>query len=161
MKLLPAILHRPGALIGAGLAAWPLTAYAVASAAGIDGCVRAHGLVGFFATHGAMMRATPSCPSASVGLSGSMEAVMAIVLPAATLTVLAHVFVALASSRLAQWVHRAVEAIRKIITPVLALASSPLNFRLPPLVRAQHVGRVVSLRVPWRRGPPIGMMAAA
>jgi len=154
VKTVPRFLSRPGALIAAGAAAWPVTAYALASGAGIGGCVRAHGVVGFLATHGAMMRAVPSCPSATVGLPEAVDSAMALLLAAAIITTLIHVLVAALGTQAAEWVHRFAEAVARLIAPLVPTAKSPLNIRLSPVPAAQPFGHRVSIRVPWRRGPP-------
>jgi len=154
VKTVPRFLSRPGALIAAGAAAWPVTAYALASGAGIGGCVRAHGVVGFLATHGAMMRAVPSCPSATVGLPEAVDSAMALLLAAAIITTLIHVLVAALGTQAAEWVHRFAEAVARLIAPLVPTAKSPLNIRLSPVPAAQPFGHRVSIWVPWRRGPP-------
>lgn len=154
MKTVPRFLSRPGAFVAAGVAAWPVVAYALASGAGIGGCVRAHGIVGFLATHGAMMRTVPSCPSATVGLPEAIDAAMAFFLAVGIITTVVHVLIAAIGAQGAEWVHRLAEAISRLIAPVLQTAKSPLNVRLPPVPVVQHVGQRFSIRVPWRRGPP-------
>ena len=154
MKTVPRFLARPGAFVAAGVGAWPVIAYALASGAGVGGCVRAHGVVGFLATHGAMMRAVPSCPSATVGLPEAIDSAMAFLLAVAILTTLVHVLVAALGTQAAEWVHRFAEAVARLIAPLLPTAKSPLNFRLSPVSTAQRVGQYLSIRVPWRRGPP-------
>lgn len=160
MKHFPAILRRPGAALAAGIAAWPVLAYWVVSATGINGCVRAHGVVGFIAAHGAMMRPVPSCPSASLGVPDGQETVMTVLVAAAVFTTVAHLLVAIAGSRVAEWIHRVAEAIGRLIAPILTAASGPPNFRLPALTTPRGSGRVLHVKVPWRRGPPVWRMAA-
>lgn len=160
MKNFPAILRRPGAALAAGIAAWPVLAYWVVSATGINGCVRAHGVVGFIATHGAMMRTVPSCPSASLGVPEGQETAVSVLVAAAVFTTVVHLLVAIAGSRVAEWIHRAAEAIGRLIAPILTAASGPSNFRLPALGTPRSNGRVFHVRVPWRRGPPVWGLAA-
>lgn len=160
VKTLPATLNRPGAFLTAGLASWPLIAYSLVSAAGFDGCIRAHGIVGFFATHGAMMRAVPSCPSEAVGLPGVIDSGMAFLLAAAILVTAAHVLIAIIGSQGAEWVHRIADAISRLIPQVLADRKTPVRVRLPLIGASQDPGQKFGIRVPWRRGPPAWSYAA-
>src|SRR5699024_7261632 len=89
-KTVPRTLSRPGAFIAAGAAASPAIADALASGAGVGGCVRAQGVVGFLAAHGALMRGVPSCPSATVGLPEVVDSAMAFLLAVAIITSLVH-----------------------------------------------------------------------
>lgn len=160
MTSLPTILSRPGAFVVAGFGAWPVAAYGLASVAGIDGCVRAHGVAGFVATHGAMMRAVPSCPTASVGLPGVIDSAIAFFLAAAIFTTALQVLIAVVAAHGAEWVHRLVEAISGLIAPALRTRSCPPNYRPVPVDRAQPFLLSFNPGVPWRRGPPRLVLAA-
>src|SRR5690625_2462713 len=125
VKTVPRFLSRPGALIAAGVAAWPVTAYALASGAGVGGCVRAHGVVGFLATHGAMMRAVPSCPSATVGLPEAVDSAMALLLAAPIISTLIHVLVAALGTQAAERKHRFAEAVDRLIHSIVPKQHTP------------------------------------
>lgn len=160
MKKLPALLQRPGSVIAAGIAAWPVLAYSVASAAGVDGCVRTHGVVGFMATHGSMMRHTPACPSTAVGLTHSLERAMTVALIAASVVVFVHLLVAILGTHMEEWLHRTAEAIAQLIAPALPVVRQFLHVRFTVPVSTEWGGDRRPVQVPWRRGPPVMGCAA-
>lgn len=154
VKIYPASL-RPVAVVGLGVGAWPVIAYSTATFAGVDGCVRSHGVVGFIATHGAMMHPVPTCPATTVGHGQSVEKVIVAVMLGAVLATVINVLAAVVGTHAAEWVHAVAGAIGAAIAPALPRVKTFINVRLSPVVRTVFGGQTTSWATPWRRGPPV------
>jgi len=145
-------------MIAAGVAAWPVIAYSVAASAGVDGCVRAHGVVGFIATHGAMMRPVPTCPTQAVGVPPGVDKLLVAVLLGAVVATVVHLGVGIIGTHLSEWIHTMAGAVSWIIAPTLPRVKTFVNVRLSPVGATPRLRCVVTWAAPWRRGPPVRMV---
>lgn len=160
MKIFP-VFYRSAAIFAAGVASWPVLAAAVVHSAGVGGCVRSHGLTGFLATHGGMMREVSSCPASQVGLPATIDTRVSVMLAVAIVVTVMQGLIAILGTSAAEWVHRVAETLWGIIAPVLAVMKPIVDFQIPALARETLLGSAGSVQVPWRRGPPVWGAAAA
>lgn len=85
---------------------------------------------------------------------------MAVIVAAAVLTSVIHVLLAAVGTRAIELLHRAAEAIGRMIAPVLIHVKNQPNLRLPSVSSAHHFRQNFSVGMPWRRGPPAWGIAA-
>lgn len=150
---------RPGALVVASIAAWPLLAISTVKTAGVDGCVRAHGIIGFVATHGAMMRPVPTCTTTQVGHPEALDSVLAVVAIAATIVLFTNLIVTGVAAYALTWVRRAAAAIGRALPDIQSGVQLPA-FRVVPQHEPEMWRPAFLKHMPWRRGPPRWVPAA-